>query len=169
MNELRVFAGVSVMKLANRLVWVLSALPMTVVSNAAGGDRMGSAYNTDLAALPADHPRGTKATVTLVSLERTLDLHNRTVSTFVVDYAPGGSAVLQRAPSSGYVMVHVLSGAITAWAWEAGVGMYRAGETWAEPAFAYDITTRNASTNEPARALVVLITGPNSNVNSQRR
>jgi quercetin dioxygenase-like cupin family protein len=121
-------------------------------------DHISSSHNADLAALPADHPLGTKATVTLVSLEQTLDLHNPTVSTFIVDYAPGGSAVLHRAPSSGYVLVHVLSGAITAWAWKAGVGFYRAGETWAEPAFAYDIATRNASTHKPARALVVLIT-----------
>jgi hypothetical protein len=40
----------------------------------------------------------------------------------------------------------------------AGVRIYRTGQTWAEPAFSYDITTRNASTDEPARALVVLIT-----------
>jgi quercetin dioxygenase-like cupin family protein len=130
-------------------------------------DRIGTSHNADLAALPADHPLGTKATVTLVSLEQTLDLHNPTVSTFVVDYAPGGSAVLHRAPSSGYVLVHVLSGAITAWAWEAGVGIYRAGETWAEPAFAYDIATRNASTDKPARALVVLITGEAASTQQQ--
>jgi hypothetical protein len=121
-------------------------------------DRIGSAYTTDLVALPADYPQGTRATVTLASLERTVDLHEPIVATFVVDYAPGGSAVLHGPPSSGYVLVHVTSGAITAWAQEAGVRIYRTGQTWAEPAFAYDITTRNASTDEPARALVVLIT-----------
>ena len=66
--------------------------------------------------------------------------------------------VLHGAPSPGYVLVHVLSGAVTAWAWEAEVGIYRRGETWAEPAFAYDIATRNASAHEPAEELVVLIT-----------
>jgi hypothetical protein len=56
-------------------------------------------------------------------------------------------------------LMHVLSGAIRAFAWEAGVGTYHLGETWAEPAFAHNIATTNASTREPARALVVLVTG----------
>jgi quercetin dioxygenase-like cupin family protein len=86
-------------------------------------------------------------------------LHEPTLATFIVDYSPGGSAVLHRAPSTGYVLVYVLSGAIRAYAWEAGVGTYRAGETWAEPAFAHDIATTNASAAEPARALVILVTG----------
>ena len=107
--------------------------------------------------IPADHPRGTRARVTPLSLERTSNLHNPILSTFLIKFAPGGSAVLHHAPASGYVLVHVLSGSITASAWGAGVGMYRAGQTWAEPAFAYDVSTSNASTREPAEALVVLI------------
>jgi quercetin dioxygenase-like cupin family protein len=104
-----------------------------------------------------DHPVGTKAIVTLVSLERVLHLDDPFLSTFVVDYLPGGSAVLHRSPTAGYVVVHVLSGAIRAQAWEAGMGTYRAGQTWIEPAVANDITTKNASAAEPARALVVVI------------
>ena len=38
------------------------------------------------------------------------------------------------------------------------MGTYRSGQTWAEPAVANDITTKNASAVEPARALVVLTT-----------
>jgi hypothetical protein len=37
------------------------------------------------------------------------------------------------------------------------MGTYHAGETWIEPAFA-DVTAKNASALEPARALVVQIT-----------
>jgi hypothetical protein len=55
----------------------------------------------------------------------------------------------------GYV-VHVLSGVIHVQAWRAGLGNYRAGETWVEPAFAYDITVANASATAPARAFVVV-------------
>jgi hypothetical protein len=148
--------------MGKRLIGVLGVVAMTAISNAAGLDRIDSTYDGHLTAvlplLPADHPLGTGATVTLVSLERASNLREPTLSTFIVDYTPGGSAVLHRAPSSGYVLVHVLSGSIRAFAWEAGVGIYRAGETWVAPAFALKIATTNASTSEPARALVVLVT-----------
>jgi hypothetical protein len=113
--------------------------------------------------VPAESPRGSKArgngaTVTPVSVQQTVNLNNPTLSTFLVTFAPGGSVVLHGAPSRGYVVVHVLSGTLTAWAWEAQVGIYHTGETWAEPAFAYDIATRNASAHEPAEAFVVLMT-----------
>ena len=67
--------------------------------------------------------------------------------------------MLHRSPSSGYVLVHVLSGTIKAYAWQAGVGIYHAAETWTEPAFANSIATTNASLQETARALVVIATG----------
>jgi quercetin dioxygenase-like cupin family protein len=150
----------------SKLVTTLSVLAVTAISNAAepdGIDKMASTHGENLAAalplLPADHPLGSGATVTLVSVRRASGLHEPTLSTFIVDYSPGGSAVLHRTPSFGYVLVHVLSGSVRAFAWDAGVGTYRTGETWAEPAFAYNIATTNASTGEPARALVVLVTG----------
>jgi quercetin dioxygenase-like cupin family protein len=140
----------------------LSLLAMTAISSAADVELAADAPNGDLAAiawqLPADHPIGTKATVTLVSLKRVLGVHEPRLSTFLVDYLPDGSAVLHRSSTSGYVVVHVLSGAVLAQAWKAGMGTYRAGETWIEPAFAENVTTKNASALEPARALVVLIT-----------
>jgi quercetin dioxygenase-like cupin family protein len=84
-------------------------------------------------------------------------MHDPMLSTFIVDYEPGGSAVLHRTPASGYVLVYVLSGAIRAQAWGAGVGTYRQGQSWVYPAFAYNITGKNASTDKPARALVVRV------------
>jgi quercetin dioxygenase-like cupin family protein len=66
--------------------------------------------------------------------------------------------MLHRVPSSGYVLVYLLSGTIRASAWQAGVGIYHVGETWVEPAFANSISAANASTEVPARALVVLVT-----------
>jgi hypothetical protein len=60
-------------------------------------------------------------------------------------------------PSSGYVLIHVLSGTIRASAWHAGVGTYHTGETWVA-AFAYRIATANSSAQQPARALVILVT-----------
>ncbi len=141
---------------------VASLLALTAMPATADPVVIASTHDGDLAAirslLPADHPEGVNATVTLVSLKRAPYLHDPMLSTFVIDYAPGGSAVLHRAQASGYVLVHVLSGAIRAQAWGAGVGTYRAGQTWVEPAFADDIASKNASNNEPARALVVLVT-----------
>jgi hypothetical protein len=112
--------------------------------------------------LPDDYPIGVGAIITPVFIERRKDLSNRSLSTFLVDYPPGASAVLQGMPSSGYVMVHVLSGTIHALAWHAGVGTYHIGETWVFPAFAYCIATANSSNQDAARALVVLVTGPKS-------
>jgi hypothetical protein len=144
------------------LVLAFGLAIMTASSHAADLDAIAHTHDGDLAAiasqLPADHPVGTKATIKLVSLKRAPNLHEPIVSTFIVDYAPGGSAVLHRVPDAGYVLVHVLAGAIRARAWDTGVGTYHTGETWIEPAFASDISTKNASSAEPARALVMLVT-----------
>jgi hypothetical protein len=109
--------------------------------------------------LPADHPTGAAATITPLSGDRATNVHARRLSTFLVDYPPGASAMLHRMPSSGYVLVYVLSGTIRASAWHAGVGTYRAGEMWVQPAFGYSIAAENPNPNEPARILVVLVTG----------
>ena len=155
----RARAGVTIRTL---LVSALSLLVTIGVSSAANPGIISGMRDGDSTAiiseLPPDHPVGTKATVTLVSLKRALHPHEPILSTFIVDYLPGGSAVLHRSPSAGYVLVHVLSGTIRAQAWEAGMGTYRSGQTWVEPAVANEITTKNASAVEPARALVVLIT-----------
>jgi quercetin dioxygenase-like cupin family protein len=144
------------------LVTALSLLVTTGVSSAADPDIIAGVHAGDLAPiiseLPPDHPVGTKATVTLVSLKRELHLDKPSVSTFIVDYLPGGSAILHRSPTRGYVLVHVLSGTIRAYAWNAGVGTYRSGQTWVAPAFANNISTENASTVEPGRVFVVVVT-----------
>jgi quercetin dioxygenase-like cupin family protein len=153
------------------LLTAASLLALTRMSAAADPDIIASTHDGDLAAirslLPADHPKGTKATVSLVSLKRAPYLHDPMLSTFIVEFAPGGSAVLHRAPASGYVLVHVLSGAIRAQAWGASVGTYRAGQTWAFPAFADDIASKNASNDEPARALVVMVTSDEASRDSE--
>jgi quercetin dioxygenase-like cupin family protein len=144
------------------LLTAAGLLGLTGVSAAADPVTIASTHDGDLAAiqplLPADHPEGVKATVTLVSLKRAPYMHDPRLAAFIVDYEPGGSAVLHRTPTSGYVLVHVLSGAIRAQAWGAGLGTYREGQSWVLPAFAYNIIGKNASTDKPARALVVLVT-----------
>lgn len=141
---------------------VSSASDPNIISGMHGGD-----LATIISELPPDHPVGTKATVAFVSFKRALHLDEPFLSTFIVDYLPGGSAVPHRSPTTGYVLVHVLSGTIRAQAWEAGMGTYRSGQIWVEPAVANDITTKNASAVEPARALVVLMTNEASSLESE--
>jgi quercetin dioxygenase-like cupin family protein len=128
----------------------------------AAADPMASTHDGDLAAiqlLPADYLEGIKASVKLVPLVRAPYTHDPRLAAFIVDYEPGGSAVLHRTPpASGYVLVRVLSGVIQAQAWGAGLGTYRKGQSWVFPAFAANITGKNASTEKPARALFVLVT-----------
>ena len=94
----------------------MSLLVATRVSSASDPSIISVLHCSDLATivseLPPDHPVGTKATVALVSFKRALHLDGPFLSTFIVDYLPGGSAVLHRSPTAGYVLVHVLSGEI---------------------------------------------------------
>jgi hypothetical protein len=150
------------------LVSAVSLLVTIAVSNAANPGIIDGTHDGEPAAIiselppPPDHLVGTKATVTLISLKRALHPDEPFLSTSIVDYLPGGSAVLHRSPSARYILVHMPSGTIRAQAWEAGMGTYRSGQTWVESAVANDITTKNASAVEPARALVVLITNETS-------
>lgn len=142
------------------LVGALGLIALMAISEGSRAEMLLDGHSRNLTAvlplLPADHPVGAGATVTLQSLERAQNLIEPTISSYIVDYAPGGSAILHRTPSPGVVLVHVLSGAICASAWKAGVGTYRQGETWVEPALAHDISSKNASTHEPARAFVIV-------------
>jgi hypothetical protein len=47
---------------------------------------------------------------------------------------------------------------------EAAMGTHRSGQIWVKLTVADDITTKNASAVEPARALVVLITNETSSL-----
>jgi hypothetical protein len=148
------------MKIGRMLLAAASPFWTIVMAHDAVGEADGlSQPDTALSVLPADHPAGPGAIITRLIAKRATGLDDPTLSTFVVDYPPGGSAVLHDMPSSGYVLVYVLSGAIRAFAWHAGVGTYRAGEMWVEPAFAYSIAAKNPSPDESARTLVVLVTG----------
>ena len=116
------------------LLTVASLLGSAGMSAAAatGPISIAKTHDEDLAAairsrLPVNYLEGVKATVKLVSLKGVPYLHDPRLATFVVDYEPGGSAVLRRSrtPASGYVLVYVLSGVIRAQAWGAGLGTYR--------------------------------------------
>jgi quercetin dioxygenase-like cupin family protein len=155
-------------KCVDAAVWVVCGLLVTTVCilfatgpRAADPDTIAVARDGGPIAINAatsrEYPVGTDATISHVSSRRALRLHEPTLTMFLVDNLPGGSVLLHRTPAAGYVVVHVLSGAIKAQAWQAGMGTYHAGQTWVEPAIANDIRTRNASSVDPARAFVVLV------------
>lgn len=149
------------MKMFRALVTAASAFGMTAMSLDVAGETnsRSTRHITLVDRLAADGPTAGAAIITPVSAERAKNLGDATLSTSIVDCPPGASAMLHRMPSSGYVLVHVLSGTIRASAWHAGVGTYHTGETWVEPAFAYSITIANSSDQQSAQALVVLVTG----------
>lgn len=166
----RSFAAIIVRTLLASAVLMLSATRVSYGSDANIMSGMhGGHLATIISELPPDHPVGTNATVAVLSFKPAIHLHEPCLSMFLVDYLPGGSALLHRSPTAGYVLVHVLSGEIRAQAWEAGMGTYRSGQTWVEPAVATDIITKNASAVEPARALVVLMTNETSALQSEDR
>ncbi len=142
---------------------VLVLVALTTPSGAAGPEDESSIDKSHDAIIfprfPDDRPAGSGATVVAVSRKRVLNLRDATLSTFIAEYAPGGSVVLPRSTAYGYVLMHVLSGSIKATAWEAGVGTYREGETWVFPAYGNRITMKNADAGEPARVLLVLVQG----------
>ena len=148
-----------------RLFVAAASLLVGLTGVSAAADPVSIAGTPGLAAigsaLPADCPEGVKATVTLVGLHRLSSMHDLKLATFVVDYEPGGSVVLhcRQRSRSGYVFMHVVSGTIQAQAWSAGLGTYREGQSWVFPAFAENITGKNASSDKPARALIVFVTG----------
>ena len=136
--------------------WIVAMSHAAAAGPTAGGlSQQGSAVSPP----PAEHSTAPAATITPLSVDRATKVHEPRLSTFLVDYPPGASAMLHRMPSSGYVMVYVLSGTIRASAWHAGVGTYHAGQIWVQPAFGYSIAAENPSPNESARTLVVLVTG----------
>src|SRR5260370_38793165 len=105
------------------LVSAVSLLVTTGVSSAADPDIMSGMHGGDFAIiseLPPHHPVGTKATVAFVSFKRALHLDKPFLSTFIVDYLPGGSAVLPRSPTAGYFLGHGLSGAVPTRGWAGG-------------------------------------------------
>jgi hypothetical protein len=122
------------MKIGTILVAVVIAFRLITIPYGAAGGTVGSFSQPGSAAnlLPADRPTGPGAVITRVCVDRATNLQDSRPSIYLVDYPPGASAILHRIPSSG--LVYVLSGTIRASAWHAGVGTYRAGETWVEPA-----------------------------------
>jgi len=81
----------------------------------------------------------------------------KSMTSVVVDYAPGGTSKPHRHAKSGFVFAYVLSGSIRSQVEGEPVKVYKAGEYWTEGPGAHHVISENASKTEPARLLAVFV------------
>jgi len=113
------------MKICPILVAAVSAFSTIAMSHGAAGATADSLLpHCSAVSLPPD-PSVPEAIITRVCLDRAKIFQDSSLSIFFVDVPPGPSVMLHRMLSSGYVLVYVLSGTISASAWHAGVGTLR--------------------------------------------
>lgn len=125
---------------------VIGALTLAVVSAWAGS----SLGQGPASSPPAAGPRG------VVASEKLPNVPGKTVTAIVVNYAPGGKSAKHH--HAGSVLVYVLSGAIRSENSVTGPArVYKAGETFFEPAGSVHVVSENASATEPASLLAVFV------------
>ena len=89
------------------------------------------------------------------------DVPGQTLTAIVVEYGPGGSTPAHR--HAGSVLAYVLSGQIRSENSATGpVRIYRAGETFFEPAGSTHLVSANASDTEPASLLAIFVADDNA-------
>ena len=94
--------------------------------------------------------------VKLIRTEKLANVPGQTLSVVTVDYAPGGKS--RRHHHAGSVFAYVLSGAVRSENSATGpVKVYKAGESFFEPAGSAHLISENASATEPASLLAVFI------------
>jgi quercetin dioxygenase-like cupin family protein len=95
-------------------------------------------------------------TVTPVRAEKLPNVPGKTITAVVVNYAPGGKSVSHR--HAGSVLAYVLSGTIRSENSATGPArIYKAGESFFEPAGSEHLVSENASATEPASLLAVFV------------
>lgn len=96
------------------------------------------------------------AEVKLVLAEKLAGVPGKSLTAVVVNYAPGGKSSAHR--HAGSVFAYVLSGAIRSENSATGPAkVYRAGESFFEPAGSKHLVSENASATEPASLLAVFV------------
>lgn len=81
----------------------------------------------------------------------------KSMTSVVVDYAPGGISRPHYHAESGFIFAYVLSGSIRSKVEGEPVKVYKAGEYWTEGPGAHHVISENASRTEPARLLAVFV------------
>jgi quercetin dioxygenase-like cupin family protein len=103
---------------------------------------------------PAAHAEGDK--VTPVRSEKLPNVPGKTLTTVLVNYAPGGKSASHH--HAGSVMAYVLSGSIRSENSATGPArVYKAGEAFFEPPGSAHLVSENASTTEPASLLAIFV------------
>ena len=98
----------------------------------------------------------TGATVKPVRVEKLANAPGQTLTVVTVSYAPGAKSTGHR--HAGSVFAYVLSGAIRSENSATGpVKVYKAGESFFEPAQSRHLVSENASATEPATMLVIFV------------
>jgi len=96
------------------------------------------------------------AQVKPVRAEKLPNVPGKTLTAVTVSYAPGGKSSAHR--HAGSVFVYVLTGAVRSENSATGPAkVYRAGETFFEPAGSEHLVSENASATEPATLLAVFV------------
>jgi quercetin dioxygenase-like cupin family protein len=91
-----------------------------------------------------------------VSAEKLANVAGKSLTVVVVNYAPGGKSGKHH--HAGSVFAYVLSGAIRSENSATGpVKVYKAGESFFEPAGSEHLVSENASATEPASLLAVFV------------
>jgi quercetin dioxygenase-like cupin family protein len=96
------------------------------------------------------------AQVKQVMAEKLPNVPGKSISAVLASYPPGGKSAKQY--RAGSVLVHVLSGAIRSENSATGPAkVYKAGESFFEPAGSEHLISENANASEPARLLAVFV------------
>src|SRR6266511_3488020 len=102
----------------------------------------------------AAHAEGDK--VTPVRSETLPNVHGKSLTAVVVNYAPGGKSASHH--HAGSVFAYVLSGSIRSENSATGPArIYKAGENFFEPPGSEHLVSENASATEPASLLAIFV------------
>src|SRR5262249_21230855 len=99
--------------------------------------------------------------VSMAFREAIPNIPGKSITAFVVSYAPGGKSQSHRHAGSAFVVAYVLSGAIRSQVNDGSVHVFHAGEHWIEPPGAHHQVSENASTTEPASLLAIFVADTN--------
>jgi quercetin dioxygenase-like cupin family protein len=81
----------------------------------------------------------------------------KSMTSVIVEYAPGGTSEPHQHAGSGFIFAYVLAGSIRSQVEGESVKVYNTGEFWTEGPGARHVISENASTTEPARLLAVFV------------
>jgi len=112
------------------------------------------ALATAMCAAPAAHAEGDQ--VRPVRSEKLPNVPGKSITTVVVNYAPGGKSASHH--HAGSVLAYVLSGEIRSENSATGPAkVYKAGESFFEPPGSAHLVSENASATEPASLLAIFV------------